>query len=67
MDEKNNSCSMGICELAREDLEDTKRVIYSNDFAKFLLSKTTSFVAAAWMLQVLIDAEKDASAALNQE
>lgn len=65
MDEKNNSYSMGIAELAREDLEDAKRVIHSDAFAKFLLSKTTSFVAAAWMLQVLIDAEKNASAALN--
>lgn len=59
--------TFGIGNLNKEDLEDAKRVIHSDAFAKFLLSKTTSFIAAAWILQTLMDAEKDAAAALNQE
>ena len=53
--------------LEKEDLEDAKRVIHSDAFSKFLLSNTTSFIAAAWILQTLMDAEKNATAALNQE
>lgn len=59
--------TFGIGNLNKEDLEDAKRVIHSDAFSKFLLSNTTSFIAAAWILQTLIDAEKDATAALNQE
>lgn len=59
--------TFGIGNLEKEDLEDAKRVIHSDAFAKFLLSKTTSFIAAAWILQTLMDAEKNATAALNQE
>ena len=59
--------TFGIGNLNKEDLEDAKRVIHSDAFAKFLLSNTTSFIAAAWILQTLIDAEKDATAALDQE
>ena len=59
--------TFGIGNLNKEDLEDAKRVIHSDAFAKFLLSKTTSFIAAAWILQTLMDAEKNATAALNQE
>ena len=59
--------TFGIGNLEKEDLEDAKRVIHSDAFSKFLLSKTTSFIAAAWMLQTLMGAEKYASSALNQE
>ena len=59
--------TFGIGNLNKEDLEDAKRVIQSDAFAKFLLSNTTSFIAAAWILQTLMDAEKDATAALKQE
>ena len=59
--------TFGIGNLNKEDLEDAKRVIHSDAFAKFLLSNTTSFIAAAWILQTLMDAEKDATAALSQE
>ena len=59
--------TFGIGNLNKDDLEDDKRVIHSDAFAKFLLSNTTSFIAAAWILQTLMDAEKDATAALNQE
>lgn len=59
--------TFGIGNLEKEDLEDAKRVIYSDAFAKFLMTNTTSFIAAAWMLQTLMDAEKYASSVLNQE
>ena len=59
--------TFGIGNLEKEDLEDAKRVIHSDAFSKFLLSNTTSFIAAAWILQTLMDAEKNATAALNQE
>lgn len=41
-----------------QDLNDIKRVINSSDFTQFLLNKTTSFVAAAWILQTLLDEAK---------
>lgn len=59
--------TFGIGNLEKEDLEDAKRVIHSDSFAKYLMSNTTSFIAAAWILQTLMNAEKDAAAALNQE
>ena len=62
-----DNMTLGIRNLEKEDLEDAKRVIYSDAFAKFLMTNTTSFIAAAWMLQTLMDAEKNASAALNED
>ena len=62
-----DNMTLGIGNLEKEDLDDAKRVIHSDAFSKFLLSKTTSFIAAAWILQTLMDAEKNATAALNQE
>ena len=59
--------TLGIGNLEKEDLEDAKRIRHSDALSKFLLSKTTSFIAAAWILQTLMDAEKNATAALNQE
>ena len=59
--------SFGIGNLEIEDLKDASRVIHSDKFAQFLMINTTSFIAAAWILQTLMDAEKNASAALNQE
>lgn len=57
--------SFGIASLEKEDLDDVTRVIHSDNFAKFLLLNTTSFIAAAWILQTLFDAEEAASSALN--
>ena len=54
-----NDMTLGISNLEKEDLEDVKRVIHSDKFAQFLLSNTTSFIAAAWILQTLIDAEEN--------
>ena len=62
-----DNMTLGIKNLEKEDLEDAKRVIHSDAFAKFLMNNTTSPIAAFWMLQTLMDAEKDAASALNQE
>ena len=67
--EKKNMRNMpsGIGNIDTQDLQDASRVIHSDKFAQFLMSNTTSFIAAAWMLQTLMDAEKNASAALNED
>ena len=56
-----NDMKFSIVSLEKEDLEDVKRVIHSDKFAQFLLSNTTSFIAAAWILQTLITAEENAA------
>ena len=56
-----------IGNLEKEDLEDVKRVIHSDKFAQFLLSNTTSFIAAAWIFQTLIAAEENAATILEGE
>ena len=38
------------------DLEEVKQVIESPDFAQYLLSHTTQFSTAAFILQTLLDA-----------
>ena len=62
-----DNMTLSIGNLEKEDLDDAKRVIHSDAFAKFLMNNTTSPIAAFWMLQTLMDAEKAAAAALNQE
>ena len=62
-----DNMTLSIRNLEKEDLDDAKRVIYSDAFAKFLMNNTTSPIAAFWMLQTLMDAEKVAAAASNQE
>ena len=62
-----NDMTLGISDLEKEDLEDVKRVIHSDKFAQFLLSNTTSFIAAAWILQTLIAAEENAANVLKGE
>lgn len=42
-----------IAYVSKEDANDVKRVINSDKFAQFLLNNTTSFVAAAWILETL--------------
>lgn len=44
-----------LFELSKNDLTDAKRVVKSDKFAKFLLSNTTSFNAAGFILQTLLD------------
>ena len=62
-----DNMTLSIGNLEKEDLEDANRVIHSDAFAKFLMNNTTSLIAAFWLLHTLLDAEKAAAAALNQE
>ena len=38
------------------DLDEVRQVIESPDFAQYLLTHTTDFASAAWILQTLLDA-----------
>lgn len=49
------------------DIKDAERVVTSDDFAQLLLSKTTSFAAAAFILQTILDAIKEAKAKLGED
>lgn len=43
------------------NLQEVKEVIESPDFAQYLLSHTTEFASAAWILQTLLDALDEAA------
>lgn len=47
------------------DLKEVKRVIEAPEFAQYLLSHTTQFSSAAFILQTLLDAVDDAAASLD--
>lgn len=47
------------------DLKEVKEVIEHPDFAQYLLSHTTSFGAAAFILQTLLDAVDDAARSID--
>ena len=47
------------------DLEEVKQVIESPDFAQYLLSHTTQFTTAAFILQTLLDAVDEAAQQLD--
>ena len=50
------------------DLDEVKRVVEAPEFAQFLLSHTTQFSSAAFILQTLLDAiEAAASSVDNNE
>lgn len=49
------------------DIKEAERVVTSDDFTRLLLSKTTSFAAAAFILQAILDAIKEAKAKLGEE
>ena len=48
-----------------EDIKDAERVVNNEAFAQFLLSKTTSFCAAAFIMQAVCDAIKQAKEQLD--
>ena len=54
-------------ELDMHDIKDAERVVTSDDFTQLLLSKTTSFAAAAFILQTVLDAIKEAKAKLGED
>ena len=54
-------------DLDIHDIKDAERVVTSDDFTQLLLSKTTSFAAAAFILQTVLDAIKEAKAKLGKD
>lgn len=49
------------------DLAEVKAVVEHPDFAQYLLSHTTSFGAAAFILQSLLDAVDNAARSIDNE
>ena len=47
------------------DLDEVKRTIEAPEFAQYLLSHTTQFSSAAFILQTLLDAVEGAAASLD--
>lgn len=45
--------------ISKSTVEEIKSVISSDGFTKWLLSNTTSFAAAAWIMQTLFNAVED--------
>lgn len=50
----------------KEVIEDVKRCIESPKFSECVLNNTTEFAAAAFILQILLDAVNDATAKLSE-
>ena len=49
------------------DLDEVKDFIESSEFAQFLLSHTTQFSTAAYILQTLLDAVENATQQLDKD
>ena len=49
------------------DLDEVKRVIEDPEFAQYLLSHTTTFGAAAFILQTLLDAVENAAQSVDKD
>lgn len=47
------------------DLEDVKRTVEAPEFAQYLLSHTTEFSTAAFILQTLLNAIEDAAQSID--
>jgi hypothetical protein len=47
------------------DLEDVKRTVEAPEFAQYLLSHTTEFSTAAFILQTLFNAIQDAAQSID--
>ena len=53
--------------IDREVLEEVEATVTDNKFAQYLLSHTTDFVAAAFILETLLRAIDEAKEKLNDE
>lgn len=49
------------------DLDEVKRVIEDPEFAQYLLTHTTTFGAAAFILQTLLDAVENAAQSVDKD
>ena len=53
--------------IDREVLEEVEATVTNDKFAQYLLSNTTDFVAAAFILETLLSAIDEAKEKLNEE
>ena len=58
---------MFTVQIDREVLDEVEATVTNDEFAQYLLSHTTDFAVAAFMMQTLLDAIDEAREKLNEE
>lgn len=58
---------MFTVQIDREVLDEVEATVTNEKFAQYLLSPTTDFAAAAFIMQTLLDAIDEAKEKLNEE
>lgn len=58
---------MFTVQIDREVLDEVEATVTNDEFAQYLLSHTTDFVAAAFIMQTLLGAIDEAKEKLNEE
>ena len=58
---------MFIVQIDREVLNEVETTVTDDKFAQYLLSHTTDFAAAAFIMQTLLDAIDEAKEKLNEK
>ena len=58
---------MFTVQIDREVLDEVEATVTDNEFAQYLLSHTTGFAAAAFIIQTLLDAVDEAKEKINEE
>ena len=58
---------MFTVQIDREVLDEVEATVTNEKFAQYLLSHTTDFAAAAFIMQTLLDAVDEAKEKLNEE
>ena len=58
---------MFTVQIDREVLDEVEATVTDKSFAQYLLSHTTDFVSAAFIMQTLLDAIDEAKEKLNDE
>ena len=58
---------MFTVQIDREVLDEVEETVTNDEFAQYLLSHTTDFVAAAFIMQTLLNAIDEAKEKINEE
>ena len=58
---------MFTVQIDREVLDEVEATVTNDEFAQYLLSHTTEFATAAFIMQTLLDAVDEAKEKLNEE
>jgi hypothetical protein len=64
---KKEKWNMFTVQIDREVLDEVEATVTDDKFAQYLLSHTTDFSAAAFIMQTLLDAVDEAKEKLNEE